>query len=471
MYVNYKRLKEVGYTKEMIKSFITSVEKDELTSIKTCMIYNNNESILDFSKKPYNINDKQLLFSITKSITSLAIGVACDKGLLKLSDKLITFFSDKISECSDDNLKDITIEDLLTMTSGIHEDTYEKIYKKSDWISGFLEQEFPHKPGTFFRYSTHGSHMLSAIIHRVSKQSLSDFVNEYIFTPLDIEYKWEVTPDKITTGGMGLSLDSESVCKLGSLFINKGTYKNKRIISEEYIRRASKAHIYKSSEKDIEIRENSGKYYGYHIHIGIDESLRFDGAFGQVCVIFPDLEVVIAITSVYSKLENLLTYIHKYLKPDKANKEDTIKELDLTNFINDLTYDLRVNNESEKANIQLCFKIDNKVNGIDRIIFKQNNDDITLKISYLNKTNSIIKFDLLKKVEAISYFVKDTNWENQKYYSLVRRIKDTLHLEVYYLETPYLCKYILEKNDEVYTLKYSINKSFTQKSFSVKGVL
>lgn len=472
MNIDYNHLKEIKLTPNSILEFIEAIENDELVNIKTFMIFNNNKSVVSFAKKPYKIKDKHLLFSITKSITGIGIGIAVNQGLLKLSDKMISFFPDKKIKNMSNNLKLITIENLLTMTSGIHDNTYESIVIEKDWISAFLNQNFSHLPGTYFRYTTHGSHILSAIIQKVSGVKLSDFVNENLFKPLEINsYQWEVTDDGISTGGMGLSLDTESLCKIAELILNKGVHKNKKILSKEFIFNATKAQIFKETEVDIDNKIYSGQFYGYHIHIGKDNYFRFDGAFGQVCLCIPDKNIVIAVTSQYSKLENLLKHIFDNIIDNIGNleinnKNRLISKIESLNYISNFK---KITNDKYK-NLNISFDVNLEHNDIKNIVLKKSNNTIELLTRHKDK-DSLINFDLNKIKNKSSCFIKDINWFNQKYTSYCTWDGDMLLLKVYYIETPYLVTYKKKSINNIWVLEYFINKSFTQRNFKVKGEL
>ena len=149
---------------KVILDFIEGIEQDEAINLKTFMLLCDNKILAQFSKEPYSIEDQQLLFSMTKSFASLGVGIAADKGCLDIEDKIISYFTNKLPEQISDNLREVKVKHLLTMTSGIHDNTYEMLYPQKDWVKAFLAQNFPHEPGTYYRYSTHGSHILSALI-------------------------------------------------------------------------------------------------------------------------------------------------------------------------------------------------------------------------------------------------------------------------------------------------------------------
>jgi len=219
-----------------VYNFIKACEEHKNINLINLALLQGDEVLAQFCKKPYKKDCKQLFFSMTKSFTSLAVGIAADNGLLNLDDYVVSFFKDELPQNPHPNLMKMKVWHLLTMTTGIHENTYARLFPQPDWIRAFLAQEFTHEPGTYYRYSTNATHMLSAIVQKASGQNLEEFLNMYMFSPMNItEAEWELSPEGLTAGGMGLSLYPSSLVKFASLLLNKGLYKGKRIISEEYL--------------------------------------------------------------------------------------------------------------------------------------------------------------------------------------------------------------------------------------------
>lgn len=217
---------------------------------------------------------------MTKTFASLAIGIAGDLGLLTIDDYIIKYFPEDLPQLPDKNLCRIKIRHLLTMSSGIHDNTYAGLYTQSNWIKAFLKQEFPHEPGTYYRYSTHSSHMLSAIITKVSSLSLKEFLNKYLFHPMGIyEAQWEQSPEHLTAGGMGLSLYPHSLVKISQLLLNKGVYHGKRLISQDYLESATRQQIVKQDDINRPDNHFCGAGYGFQFHISRGGFYRLDGAF------------------------------------------------------------------------------------------------------------------------------------------------------------------------------------------------
>ena len=224
-----------GVSSDAIAELLDEFERHDL-QITSFVLLRNGNKIAEFCKSPYELDTIQLWYSVTKSFTGIGVGIACDKKLLSLDDFVIEFFPDKQPATVSKNLSKMRVCHLLSMSSGIHENTYGLLYPQADWIKAFLAQEFIHEPGTFYRYSTHGSHMLAAIVERASKQSFYDFLKDNLFKPLGIhKSSWEMCSQGITAGGMGLGLTVESVARFAQMILNKGIYNGKRIVSEDYL--------------------------------------------------------------------------------------------------------------------------------------------------------------------------------------------------------------------------------------------
>lgn len=250
MHFKNKIPESCGILSKAILDFIEATEQDQEINLKTFILLYDDNILAQFSKKPYSLEDQQLLFSMTKSFTSLGIGIASDKGYLNIEDEIISYFPEQLPEQISNNLSKIKIKHLLTMTSGLNNNAYEELYPQKNWIKAFLNQKFPQEPGSYYCYSTHGSHMLSAIVEKATGNSLLEFLNENLFKQLDIpKPQWETCPLGMTAGGMGLSLSTESIAKVGVMLLNKGIYQRKRILSESYVNEATSPHVFKYTKR------------------------------------------------------------------------------------------------------------------------------------------------------------------------------------------------------------------------------
>ena len=227
-----------------INQFVDELEHN--SEIIGLMLLHNGKGITQFCKKPYEMDELRLLFSLSKSFTGVGVGIASDLGIISLDDLVISYFPDKLPAVVSDNLAKLKIRHLLTMSCGIHDNTYSELYVQDDWMRAFLAQNFVHEPGAYYRYSTHGTYILSAIVERAIHQSFYSFIKKYLLEPMEItDSSWEYCTQGVTAGGMGLSVPLEAIAKFGQLLLDKGRYKDKQIVSTEYIDMATSPQILK----------------------------------------------------------------------------------------------------------------------------------------------------------------------------------------------------------------------------------
>lgn len=439
--------------------FIHNCDINENVNITHAICSSSDSILAEYVKSPYTMDSLKLFFSMTKTFSSLAIGIASDLGLLDIDDCIVKYFRDDLPQTPDETLSRITIRHLLTMSSGIHENTYVELLVRNNWIKAFLNQVFPHEPGTYYRYSTHGSHMLSAIITRVSSLSLEAFLNKYLFYPMDIyEAQWEQSPENLTAGGMGLSLYPHSLVKVSQLLLNQGTYRGKRLISQNYIEMATKQQIIKQDDVNNPHSLFCGAGYGFQFHIGKDDFYRLDGAFGQLCLICPRKNLSVVVFSQYSKMEILLSLVYSHLLEQ--------------NFVWD---DVPVIQEeaskpaTDNLNRIPCKKYaltQNDLN-IESIEFVQGSEDFKLILFEKEHTN-IIKFSLSKNTEGQMYFIKDLQQHLQPYICIAE-FNQALKLKVFLIETPYVVTYNFIFNENEVQFDFLINVSFTLQNHSIRG--
>lgn len=472
-----------GISSGAILEFIDQAEAADDVNLINFMILSDENIIARFCKKPYAADYRQLLFSVTKSFTSIGAGIAIDKGYFNLDDKVIYFFPDKLPEVISENLSKMTVRHLLTMTTGIHDNTYGLLYPQKDWVKAFLAQELPHEPGTYYRYCTHASHMLSAIIEKTSGTSLLEFMNEHLFEPLDIpKPQWETCPMGIIAGGMGLSLAPESVAKFGVLLLNKGEYFGKRIISEDYINLATTAQVSKINntdainETDDRCTENYlGDQYGFQFHISLNGSFRAEGAFGQVCFIYPKERIILVATSRNTNTERLLQLIQTKLLNDindnvrfeqsihNSLQEKLAKMEFETPQFKEIPWDVpSLNNK--------CYDISENPNGVRQIMLNREGYQLKCRIDYYDGQYSNLRFDFTQPVCDKTTFVKDIQTHVQQYVSYaIWESSTVLELVAIFIETPYVVHCRISFIDDEIEIEFKMNVSLNLKNFTAVG--
>jgi CubicO group peptidase (beta-lactamase class C family) len=295
-----------------ILNFINAVETKKL-NLHSLMILRHGKVLAEGWWEPYQANLKHTLYSLSKSFTSSAIGFAAAEGKLTVDDKVISFFPEALPDMVSENLGKMRVRDLLTMRAGHEQDSTPSLRESGDsnWIRSFLAFPVKKEPGTFFVYNSGATYMLSAIIQKLTGQTLINYLTPRLFVPLGIEgADWEVDPNGIDTGGWGLRVKTEDIAKFGQLYLQKGIWNGKQILPEKWVAEATSAHVpSKETESDWE------QGYGYQFWRCRHEAYRGDGAFGQYCIVVPEQDMVVAITSETGDMGAVMDQIWKYILP------------------------------------------------------------------------------------------------------------------------------------------------------------
>lgn len=261
---------------------------------------------------PYSADRPHSLYSLSKSFTSTAIGFAVQEGLLTVEDLVCDFFPDKLPEKVSPNLAKMRVKHLLSMSTGHEEDPTGRVMSTDDWVKAFLSLDVEQEPGTLFVYNTAGTYMLSAILHKLTGESLIDYLTPRLFEPLGIVgATWEKCPQGISTGGFGLSIKTSDIAKFGQFYLQRGVWNGKQLLNAEWIDEATKKQIYSGPNEAIEWTQG----YGYQFWRCRHGAYRGDGAFGQFCVVIPEHEVVVAITAGTNDMQGVLNGLWDILLP------------------------------------------------------------------------------------------------------------------------------------------------------------
>ena len=268
-----------------------------------------------------------VLHSVSKTFTATAVGLAIADGKMKLTDKIIDFFPDKLPAEVSDNLKAMTVRDLLTMSCGHDvEPSGFRGGEETDWVQAFLAHPVVHKPGTFYLYNSLGTYMLSAIVQKVTGEKVVDYLDTRLFQPLHIDKpKWDESPQGINCGGWGLYLKTEDLAKMGQLLLQQGEWNGKQIIPAEWVSEMSKKQV-ESINPGTRLEDAEAKGmtvetsdwmqgYGYQMWRCRPGCFRADGARGQYIIVVPDKNAVIAITSDVADLQGELNLVWNNILP------------------------------------------------------------------------------------------------------------------------------------------------------------
>ena len=309
---------EQGISSRYLAAFLQEVAEKKETDIHQIMILRNGFVIGEYSFAPYQTGVWHIEHSLCKSITGMAIGLLIAEGKLNLDDKIGKIFS-KRSLLANLREKNITVEHLLTMTSGVSFNEI-GIVSGDDWVKSFLDAPVSFAPGTKFEYNSMNSYMLSAIVTEITGETMADYLTPRLFEPLGIRnFFWETCPKGITKGGWGLFMCQEDAAKLGQLYLDKGNWKGQQIIPQEWVERS----VSKLADTPPEMGENG---YGYQIWRGRREgSFNFNGMLGQNVVVYPDLRMVIVLNAGSNELfQNciLLNIVQNYFDRRQTGRSE-----------------------------------------------------------------------------------------------------------------------------------------------------
>ncbi|MEO5599366.1 MAG: serine hydrolase [Cyclobacteriaceae bacterium] len=262
--------------------------------------------------KPFEAQYKHTLYSLSKSFTSTAIGLLVKEGKIKVDDQVVSFFPDELPVEISENLKQMRVKNLLTMNTGHGEDTTSKMRESTaTWTKTFLSLPVEHTPGSHFLYNTGATYMLGAILKKITGQDLETYLTPRLFAPLNIEdHDWETSPQGLNVAGWGLRVKTEDIAKLGQLYLQKGKWNGKEILTEEWVHDAS---TYQTSSQTGDGDWSQG--YGYQFWRCKPEFYRGDGAFGQYCVVMPQHDAVIVVTSESFDMQKQMLLMWEHLLP------------------------------------------------------------------------------------------------------------------------------------------------------------
>lgn len=260
---------------------------------------------------PYDAATPHILYSLSKSFTSAAVGLAIAEGKMSLDDEVIKFFPDDVPAEQSPNLKAMRVRDLLRMATG-HQTEAPVLTQSAPWTRTFLTHPVPFKPGTHFLYNSPATYMLSAIVQKVTGMTVLDYLKPRLFEPLGIDNpSWVANQQGITAGAYGLSLRTEDIARFGQLYLQKGKWKGKQLIPSEWIEESTVRQTSNGSSPNSDWDQG----YGYQFWRSRHNTYRGDGAFGQYCLIIPELDAVVAVTSGVRDMQSIMNLVWDKLLP------------------------------------------------------------------------------------------------------------------------------------------------------------
>jgi CubicO group peptidase (beta-lactamase class C family) len=272
-----------------------------------CLIVYKDEHII--REKYFHPSDSSSAYdmrSVTKSVIATLVGIAIDKGYILSEDQTIGDYLRPLVGTIDSVKANIKIRDLLSMTSGIYGNDLVDISRMTNWLNApnqitwILNSPMDSNPGQMFAYNNGAPHLMSAILTQATGMSTFQFAKQFLFQPLGIaDHYWLTDKQGIYNGAAGITLTPSDMLKLGQLYLKKGVYNGVRVVSEDWINKAS---TFKITTNGIEPFAPS---YGYFWWIGISGNHSYffaNGYGGQFIVVVPDLNLIVVTTNTWSNV-------------------------------------------------------------------------------------------------------------------------------------------------------------------------
>jgi CubicO group peptidase (beta-lactamase class C family) len=312
-----------GVASSAILAFIEALDRN-VHDVHGVMLLRHGSVIAEGWWSPYRAEYPHMLFSLSKSFTSTAVGLAVSEGYFSLNDPIVSFFLDEAPAKISDNLVAMRVRDLLSMSSGHGADTW--IYTDDtydiDWTPRLLAQTVVHQPGTQFVYNSGATYLLSALVQKTTGQNLIDYLTPRLFEPLGIENPtWSQTSQGVSLGGIGLKITTEDIARFGHLYLQHGLWNGQQLLPENWIAEATSAQ---ASNGDPAVASDWTQGYGFQFWRCQHNIYRGDGAFGQLCIVMPEQDAVLAITGGYGDMQQVMELTWEHLLP--AMNTDTLPE-------------------------------------------------------------------------------------------------------------------------------------------------
>lgn len=298
-----------GVSSSGLLAFIEAADR-EIDVMNSFMLVRHGRVVAEAWWSPYSPESPHSLYSLSKSFTSTAVGLAVAEGKLSVDDPVLGFFPEEAPADPSSNLKAMRVSDLLRMSTGHH--TEPPRAADQPWTKVFLGHPVPSKPGTHFLYNTSATYMLSAIVQKATGMTVLDYLKPRLFDPLGIDQPtWGASPQGITLGGYGLSIRTEDIARFGQLYLQKGKWNEKQLVPEAWVEQATARQTSNGSNPSSDWDQG----YGYQFWRSRHAAYRGDGAFGQYCIVLPEHDAVVVITSGVKNMQSVLDLVWDKLLP------------------------------------------------------------------------------------------------------------------------------------------------------------
>ena len=342
----YDTPEALGIPSAALRKFLARLE--EIDHVHGLVVMRRGRVALEGMRKPFSYDVPHQLFSVSKSFTSVAIGMARREGLLKVTDKLVDYFPE-YAKTAHPLMAKTRLCDLLSMRSGFAACTARRMFASpdGDWVKCYFSLVPEGEPGTFFTYNSGATYMLGAVLHRVTSLTIREYLTPRLFEPLEIvPGVWESCPRGLNCGGWGLYLKLRDLAKFSQLLLDGGVYAGQEIIPADYLAEAIEAHADNSMNTKPDWKLGYGwqfwrSTYGY----------RCDGAAGQYAAILPEFDLTLTTLSATPDMQAILTALWETVVPALSADplpEDPTANAELRRTVENLSMPVAGGNEASR---------------------------------------------------------------------------------------------------------------------------
>jgi CubicO group peptidase (beta-lactamase class C family) len=319
-----------------VHAFLDAIEADRDIEPHGLMILRHGRLVVSGWWAPFTAERPHLLYSLSKSFTSTAAGLAAAEGLLRLDDPVISYFPEFEAEITDPGSRAMLVRHVASMASGHLAETHQRAWARDpdEPVRGFLLTPPDRAPGSVFAYNQPATYTLAAIVQRVTGQSLTEYLRPRLFDPLGIgETAWLQHPAGRDLGNSGMFAATDAIARLGQLYLDDGVWEGDRVLPAEWIAEATRSHVSNADGTPEGAESDWQQGYGFQFWRS-RHGFRGDGAYGQFCLVLPEYDAVIATTAATEQMQDMLNLVWEHLLPafgpapleDRAEQDTALRE-------------------------------------------------------------------------------------------------------------------------------------------------
>lgn len=297
----------VGIPEDKIDEFLGYLSVNDI-QLDSVMLIHRDNVLFEKYFGDYAMNENHRMYSVGKSLTAIAIGLLNEEGKINVEDEICNYFQDKLPMSGVHSyISKMTIKNLLTMTTAHKTTTYKRY--DGDWVESFFNVDPDHQPGTIFSYDTSATHVLSALVQRLSGKDLYTYLREKILDRIGFSKgaTWEKDEAGIVKGGDGLSCTTRDLASVAYLLMQHGVYEGEQLIPQNFVTDMTNTSI--STKHCAAYDEQFG--YGYQIWGNRDGGFTFYGIGGQLAACFPKRDFIFVTNADLVERSKDIKYIHQ----------------------------------------------------------------------------------------------------------------------------------------------------------------